>query len=133
MNVEMDQSEEELNELTHKIIGCAYRVHNILKGGFAEKVYENAMVVELSELGLRVKPQWPIVVMYRGVVVGEYFADLWVADKVLVELKAVCTFDDSHTAQCLNYIAATQAICCLLLNFGKRVEVKRFRGSIDSI
>jgi len=116
-----------LNQLTEKIIGCAFKVANVLGCGFAEKVYENAMVHEMSKSGLAVEQQKAITVTYDGVVVGEYFADLFVEKTVLLELKSVRSLDDAHTAQCLNYLAATGIPVCLLINFGKRVEVKRLR------
>jgi GxxExxY protein len=72
--------------------------------------------------------QKAITVTYDGIVVGEYLADLLVEEKVLVELKSARAFEDAHTAQCLNYLAATGFPICLLINFGKRVEVKRFKG-----
>ncbi len=118
---------EDLNEITEKIIGCAYKVANVLGCGFAERVYENAMVHELRKAGLRVEQQKNITVIYDGVVVGDYLADLIVEGKILVELKAVRTLDDAHTAQCLNYLAATGMPLCLLINFARKVEVKRFK------
>jgi len=115
-----------LNPLTEKIIGCAYTVSNSLGVGFLEKVYENALVHELSKLGLKVQQQKPIRVLYDGVVVGDYFADLVVEDCVLVELKAIKELDEAHKRQCLNYLKATGYRVCLLLNFGRpRVEIKR--------
>jgi GxxExxY protein len=124
----MDTDEESLNQLTEKIIGCAFKVHNVLGCGFAEKVYENAMVHEVKKMGIAVEQQKAMTVSYEGVVVGEYLADLLVEGTVLVELKSARSLDDAHTAQCLNYLAATGVPICLLLNFGKRVEVKRFRN-----
>lgn len=124
----MHTDEEMLNQLTEKIIGCAFKVANKLGCGFAEKVYENAMRIELKRLGLAVLQQHPITVTYDGEVVGDYFADLFIEGRVVVELKATRNLDDAHTAQCLNYLAATGAPICLLINFTKRVEVKRFRG-----
>ena len=76
------------DELTQTIIGCAFTVHNKLGPGFLEKVYENALRIELEKVGLRVKQQEPINVTYDGQVVGEYYADLWVDKRVVVELKA---------------------------------------------
>src|SRR5258706_7405284 len=76
------------DDLTHTIIGCAYKVHNTLGPGFLEKVYENAMRIELEKAGFRVKQQEPIKVVYDGQIVGEYYADLWVNERVVVELKA---------------------------------------------
>ena|ERR1700722_3645616 len=124
----MDTDEEKLNSITEKIIGCAFEVHNTLGPRFAERVCENALVYELVKLGLGVQQQVPIVVNYKGVVVGEYIADLIVEGMVLVENKAVRDFEPGHAAQCINYLACTTMPICLLLNFGKKVEVKRFRG-----
>jgi GxxExxY protein len=76
------------DDLTHIIIGCAYKVHNTLGPGFLEKVYENALRIELEKAGFRVKQQQPINVVYDGQIVGEYYADLWVNERVVVELKA---------------------------------------------
>jgi len=125
----MNTDEERINSITEKIIGCSFRVHNELHGGFAEKVYENALAFELREAGLKVEQQMPTVVRYRGVVVGDYIADLIVEGAVLVEIKAVRNLDDAHKAQCLNYLAATSIGVCLLINFGTKVEVRRFRGN----
>jgi GxxExxY protein len=123
----MHTDEESLNIVTEKIIGCAFTVANTLGCGFAEKVYENAMIHEIRKAGLFVEQQKPITVVYDGVVVGEYVADFVVEGTVLVELKSVRSLDEAHTAQCLNYLAATGMPICLLINFGKKVEVKRFR------
>ncbi len=118
---------QNLNTITESIIGCAYTVANTLGHGFLEKIYENALNHELSKNGLRVKQQYPIQVMYDGVVVGDYVADLLVNDQILLEIKAVNKIQDAHLAQCLNYLKATGYKICLLINFGKpRVEVKRF-------
>ncbi len=101
---------------------------NALGAGFLEKVYENALALELRKSGLEVKQQAPVSVFYEGTLVGEFFADLLVSNTVIVELKAVKEFSDAHAAQCLNYLKATGQPICLLLNFGKpRVEVKRYR------
>jgi len=128
------------DNLTEKIIGCAYTVHNTLGPGFLEKVYENALRIELQKLGLSVKQQEPIEVVYDGQVVGEYYADLWVEDRVVIELKAIQMLAKQHEVQLVNYLTATSINSGLLLNFGPSVQVKRkFReykpkGSlIDSI
>jgi len=128
------------DNLTEKIIGCAYKVHNTLGPGFLEKVYENALRIELQKLGLSVKQQEPIEVVYDGQVVGEYYADLWVEDRVVIELKAIQMLAKQHEVQLVNYLTATSINSGLLLNFGPSVQVKRkFReykpkGSlIDSI
>jgi GxxExxY protein len=97
-----------------------------LGAGFLEKVYENALAIELHKAGLKVAQQHSIQVWYDDVLVGEYFADLLVEEKVVVEIKAVKAFDEAHWAQCINYLKATGMHVCLLINFGKpRVEIKR--------
>ena len=96
-----------LDEITRKIIGCAYTVSNSLGSGFLEKVYENALTHELRKAGLQVVQQFGTPVFYDGVVVGDYIADLLVEQFVLVELKAAKALDDIHMAQCMNYLKAT--------------------------
>ena len=122
----MDEDERRLNEITEKIIGCAYGVANAMGCGFLEKVYENALRIELQRVGLVVSQQHPIPVMWRGEMVGDYYADRLVEGCVIVELKAVKAFDEIHMAQCLNYLKATGHRICLLMNFGKpQIDVKR--------
>lgn len=121
-----DEHRSELNRVTEKIIGCVHRVSNTLGSGFLEKVYENALAVELRKGGLQVEQQHPIKVLYDSTIVGEYAADLWVEGCVIVELKAVKALDEVHSAQCLNYLKATGLKICLLVNFGKpRVDIRR--------
>lgn len=117
---------ESLKELTERIIGCAYAVSNELGCGFLEKVYENALTLELHQTGLEAEKQKHISVYYCGTIVGEYVADLIVDRQVLVEVKSVKGLDDVHLAQCLNYLRATALKICLLLNFARpRLEIKR--------
>jgi GxxExxY protein len=111
--------------LTEKIIGCAFKVHNALGPGFLEKVYENGLRIELERLGFTVKQQEPINVNYEGQVVGEYYADLWVDECVVIEVKAALTIVKQYEVQLVNYLAATGIDCGLLLNFGPSVQVKR--------
>lgn len=111
--------------LTKQIIGLAYKVHNTLGMGFLEKVYENALKIELEKAGLAVKQQEPINVYYEGQMVGEYYADLWVDNRVIIELKAVRTLDKVHEVQLVNYLSATRVNTGLLLNFGPSVQVRR--------
>ena len=112
-------------DLTEKIIGVFYKVYNTLGYGFSEKVYENALAIELRKLGLKVEQQARIVVYYEGEVVGEYQADLVVNGAVIVELKAARQLADEHEAQLLNYLKATPIEVGLLLNFGPKAEIKR--------
>ena len=122
-------NEQELNALTERIIGCAFKASNTLGVGFLEKVYENVLVHELRKNGLFAEPQKQIDVVYDGVVVGEFFADVLVNDAVILELKATKDHNELFTAQCLNYLKATGKPVCLLLNFGKpRLDIKRYRG-----
>lgn len=114
-----------IDELTEKVIGCAYRVHNEMGTGFLEKVYENSMGIELAELGLGLKQQLPIPVKYHGEVVGDFCADLIVEDILIVELKAVQELHKIHEVQLVNYLTATGIDNGLLINFGTSVEVKR--------
>lgn len=114
-----------VDDLTEKIIGCAYTVHNKLGPGFLEKVYENALRIELEKHGLRVRQQEPISVTYDGQVVGKYYADLWVDERIVVELKAAQTLVKEHEVQLVNYLTATSIDHGLLLNFGPSVQVKR--------
>jgi GxxExxY protein len=122
----MSVDEGRINQISEKIIGCAFTVSNVLGVGFLEKVYENALAHELRKAGLSVAQQRQMTVRYDGVIVGEYVADLVVEGAVIVELKHARVLDDIHLAQCLNYLRATGLHLCLLINFGRpRVEVRR--------
>ncbi len=113
--------------MTEQIIGCAYRVSNTLGCGFLEKVYENALVYELSESGLKVSQQQSIEVNYAAIVVGHYIADIVVEEKVIIEIKVASKLDEVHAAQTINYLKATGYPVALLLNFGKpKIEIRRF-------
>jgi GxxExxY protein len=115
-----------LNDLSGQVIGCAFTVINSLGAGFLEKVYENALALELRAAGLTVKQQHGLTVYYRGAVVGEYAADLLIENMLLVELKTVKALDHAHLLQCTNYLKAAGLHLCLLLNFGSsRLEIKR--------
>ena len=121
-----DEHREELNRITERIIGCAYTVSNTLGCGFLEKVYENALLHELRKAGFDVEQQEQIYVHYDGVIVGEYFADLLVDRKVILEIKAVDAIDDVHLAQCLNYLKATGIHVALIINFARpKLQIKR--------
>ncbi|MDF1612783.1 MAG: GxxExxY protein [Stygiobacter sp.] len=112
-------------DITGKIIKAFYNVNDKLGFGFLEKVYENAMIIELKKMGLDVKQQKNLKVYYDGKEVGDYFADLIVNDLVIVELKAAESLCDEHEAQLINYLRATKIEVGLLLNFGKKAEFKR--------
>ncbi len=113
------------SQLTEQIIAAAYTVHNTLGTGYLEKVYENAMLVELNKRGLQAVSQQPIPVLYESVVVGDFFADLLVEDCIIVELKAIETLHTRHEAQLVNYLTSTGHDIGLLINFGSSVTVKR--------
>jgi GxxExxY protein len=112
-------------DITEKIIRAFYTVYNQLGFGFLEKVYENALVIEIRGLGLSASAQMPIAVYYQNQIVGEYVADIVVEECVLVELKAVKELAPEHESQLLNYLKATTYEVGLLLNFGKEPEIKR--------
>ena len=118
-NCDCSQQEKlRLNELTERIIGCAYKVCNALGCGFNEKPYENALAHELRKVGLHVDQQEPLEVWYDGIIVGVYLADLWVERSIPVELKVAKAIDDSHLAQALNQLKATRKRVGLVINFG---------------
>jgi len=112
-------------ELTKKIIGCAFTVHNTLGAGFLEKVYEQALMLKLRVSGLVVESQVPLSVIYRDQIVGEYFADLIVEEKVICELKAVDVLKKAHEVQLVNYLVATGLDVGVVINFGDSVTVRR--------
>ena len=113
-------------DLTGKIIGCAYKVYNTMGFGFLESVYEKCMMIELGKLGLEIKAQHTITVYYDSQVVGEFFADLWVQEAVIVELKSVRAIVPAHETQLVNYLKATGKDVGLVINFCEsKVEVKR--------
>ena len=117
---------DEYTPLTEKIIGCAFRVSNELGPGFLEKVYENALSHEFSKMDIPFQRQVHLVVQYDGVVVGDYIADFVIDDRVILELKAIKSLDETHEAQGINYLKATSLRLCLLLNFGtRRIQIKR--------
>jgi len=121
-------------ELTDRIIACFYKVYTNLGYGFLEKVYENAMLIELNKNGLKAISQYPIKVNYNGVSVGEYFADIIVEDKVIIELKASANLVPENILQLQNYLKATNIEVGLLLNFGKKPEIRRktFHNNLKS-
>jgi GxxExxY protein len=121
-----EQERNRLDRLTEKIIRCAHEVSNELGAGFLEKVYENALALELHRANVKISQQHSLPVLYKAVLVGDYIADLVIEEAVIVELKAVKALDEIHAAQCLNYLKATKIAVCLLLNFGKpRLEIRR--------
>ena len=113
------------DEITDRIIGCCFKVHRILGSGFLEKVYENALMIELEKCGLRARQQVPMAVNYEGRTVGEYFADIVVEDQVVCELKAAETLSLQNEVQLVHYLTATGIEIGLLINFGRSVIVRR--------
>lgn len=122
-------------DLTDVIIRSYYQVYNTLGFGFLEKVYENALLMELRNRGYKAVSQQQIKVYYHGLEVGNYFADLIVNDAVIVELKAAEAIIAEHEQQLLNYLKATQIEVGLLLNFGKKPEFRRkvFENQFKSV
>ncbi len=113
------------NELTGKIINCFLKVYNNLGFGYLERVYENALKVELNLAGLMVEAQKPIQVIFNGVDVGDYFTDLFVGNKVIVEIKSVSKLTSEHESQLINYLVSTNTSIGLLLNLGPQPKIIR--------
>lgn len=123
--------------LINQIVDSAYCVHRALLPGYLESVYRNALVLELSSRGIESVCEVPIIVKYRGCVVGDFKADVVVDDKVILELKAVTRLNEAHEAQLVNYLTATGTEYGLLINFGsERIEIKRkyrtYRAKTDN-
>ncbi len=117
--------------LASSIISCAYKVGKVLGCGFLEKVYENALAIELTASGLTVNTQMSVQVTYSGHLVGDYFADMVVEDDIIVELKATKAIENIHFAQCQNYLKATGKKLGLVINFGEeKVKVRRVANGI---
>jgi GxxExxY protein len=117
-------------DLTAKALEACFEVVKELGAGFLESVYEKAMLIALQQRGLSVKAQFPLAVKFRGQVVGEFYADLLLEDKVIIELKAVRALTPEHQAQLINYLNATGIDVGLLVNFGNpKLEYRRFRRS----
>lgn len=116
----------ELNQISEKIIGCSFKVSNTLGAGFLEKVYQNALMIELTDNGLYAEKEKAITIHYRGKIVGEYYADILVNKQVIIETKAIKSLNEIHQAQLLNYLKATNLHLGLLINFGTpKVQIKR--------
>jgi GxxExxY protein len=112
-------------EITDKIIAAAYEVYNQLGFGFSEKVYENAMMIKIAQKNLKAVQQAPISVLFESSLVGEYFADMLVEDKVIVEFKAISELSKAHEAQLVNYLKATGIKVGLLINFSDKLKIVR--------
>lgn len=112
-------------QITEKIIKAFYNVYNILGVGFLENVYENALFIELEEIGLKAEAQKEIKVVYKNKEIGLYKADILVEDKVIIEIKAVSNLINKHEAQLINYLKATNIEVGLLVNFGEKLEFQR--------
>ena len=114
-----------INDLTYKVIGSAYKVHNVLGPGFLERVYENALVLELNKFGIQTRQQVKLPVLYEGQQVGLYFPDLWIENQLIIEIKAILNLAPEHEMQLVHYLTATGISDGLLINFGSKVQIKR--------
>ena len=123
--IHTDFQDSKHKTLTAAVISIFYKVYNKLGYGFLEKVYENAMMYEFKKAEIPAVSQSPIKVLYEEEVIGEYFADILVDGKVIVEIKAAKSLSPDHKAQLLNYLKATDKEVGLLLNFGPKPEVSR--------
>ena len=115
----------DINDLTHKVIGCAFKVHNVLGPGFLEKVYENALKIELKKYAIDVRQQIKLPVYYDGHQVGLYYPDLWIDEQLIIEIKAALTLAPEHEQKLIHYLTATGVDDGLLINFGSSVQIKR--------
>lgn len=116
-------------ELTKKILEACFEVSKELGIGFLESVYEKALIIALQQKGLKVESQVPLKVLFRGAVVGEFYADVLVENKILIELKAINNLANEHFAQLINYLKATGIEVGLLINFGNpKLEYRRFNN-----
>jgi GxxExxY protein len=116
----------EQEELTERVIGCAYRVYNRMGFGFLESVYEKCLLIELHKADLNVESHKPITVFYDGEIVGDFVADIIVEDKIILELKSVRQVVTAHEVQLVNYLVATRKPIGLLINFGPaKVDIRR--------
>lgn len=115
----------DVNNLTHKVIGFAFKIHNTLGAGFIESVYENALKIDLNKIGFTALQQQELEVFYEGQVVGQFRPDLWIPKILIIEVKALQSLSRAHEVQLVNYLTATQIDNGLLINFGASVEVKR--------
>ncbi|MGW8250295.1 MAG: GxxExxY protein [Anaerolineales bacterium] len=121
-------------ELTRIILEACFEVSNELGSGFLESVYENALLIAISQKGLKVEAQHPLSVTFRDAIVGQFFADLWIEDSVIAEIKAVSALLPQHSAQVINYLKATDVEIGLLVNFGNpRLEYKRLHKNLPSL
>ena len=121
-----------INDITYTINGAVFEINNILGPGFLEKVYEKALLVELKSRGMKAENQVPITITYKNEIVGEYFADIIVEDKVIVEIKTVEKLEKIHEAQVLNYLKATGLHVGLLVNFKhQKADIKRMVLNLD--
>ena len=121
----MRNEDYKYSDITSKVIKAFFKVYNSLGFGFLERVYENAMFIELNNMGLNVEKQKRLVVYYENQQIGNYFADFLIEEKVIIELKAVERLVEEHELQIINYLRATDLEVGLILNFGKKPEFKR--------
>ncbi|HRG02085.1 MAG TPA: GxxExxY protein [Bacteroidia bacterium] len=132
MNTENNSESLLHKNITEEIISTYYFVYNELGYGFLEKVYENAMLLELKSRGFKVESQKIIKVYFKDTIVGEYFADIVVNDKIILELKSCESLASEHEVQLFNYLKATEIEVGLLFNFGKRAAFKRKVSTNDN-
>jgi len=127
MDYKMDTiKKEDINDLTHKIIGCAMQVHRVLGNGFQEVIYQRALAIEMQKQGLAFVREMEMTIFYDGFDIGTRRVDFFVEDKVMVELKAIEKLEDVHKAQAINYCEAYNIADGLLINFGgKSLDFKR--------
>lgn len=126
MENKTNRNEEEINALTHKIIGCAMKAHRVLGNGFQEVIYQRALAIEMGKQGLTFNREMEMTIFYEGVDIGTRRVDFFVENKVMVEIKAIEKLEEVHKAQAINYCEAYNIADGLLINFGgKSLDFKR--------
>jgi len=115
----------DVDDLTYRVIGFSYKIHNALGTGFIESVYENALKIELNKVGISALQQEELDVFYEGHRVGHFIPDLWIPKTLIIEVKALQTIAKVHEVQLVNYLNATGIDNGLLINFGPSMDVKR--------
>jgi len=115
----------DVDYLTRKVIGFSFKIHKTLGFGFLESVYENALKIELGQIGITALQQEELDVYYENHRVGHFIPDLWIRDMLIIEVKSVQTLSKAHEVQLVNYLTATKIDNGLLINFGPSVEIKR--------
>ena len=114
----MKKDQSKIKNITDQVIECALTIVKVLGCNFEDKVYERALIYELTKEGFNIEPQYPINVYYEGIIVGDFLADILVEESILIDITVVDHLTDKHKRKCINYLRSSQLEQCLLINFG---------------